>query len=587
MKNKRFYFCLLILAIFGFSSAFGQKAPKAGTTEYKASQKASLVALDSLLKNYRNISNEITIENLQTFVDKQCAKYKYDPDFMTGVADLFMTSLGNEGFSAQRYAEIKKKYPNSMEAYLSEGNLFFQFAWREYPTYNAEFLQKAKAQVDSAKILFPKETEPYMRWAYWQAPYRQVRQTGYENLSVDYELAELKKKFPDYPCYREMARYYIGTLAEKKDKISTDNRDNYIVYSAEFYGKEDRKLMTDAYIVDYADICNQTNDRENLEKGLDILNYGMNRNPDYPYFYRFKMYIQANLAGIYGRAKEKEKSDQAWKDVVETGTTFFTKYDSIGKLLPDFKCMALANRTLKQYDKAIDYYRQQMNLEKDSISRLETEIELIYCYYLSAQYQKVIDSFRDYEIKKKSAGQEMSSYDYQFPMYTYRNLANDTTQSVEDRIRFYNEADSLYVIYTKLSPEDAVSINYERLDNLIKRYQLEYGIFGGEQIILPEFYEATERLIQSVLATQPNISDMNYLYLMIGYDYQRQHYISANKFEDAFRIAEIMTSVDMPSEFELNSLNDGQKSAYAQMVNDAQKTYNDLRPTYGKKKGRR
>ena len=588
MKNKRFYFCFLILAVFCFSSVFGQKTPKVGTTEYRASMQASLVALDSLLKNYRNVSNEITIDNLQTFVDKQCTKYKFDPDFMIGVADLFWTSLGNPGFSSQRYAEIKKKYPNYMEAYLREANLFFQFVWKDYPSYDAENLQKAKLLLDSTKIQFPQEIEPYMRWARWQAPYRQVRQTGYEDLSVDHELAELKKKDPEYPCYREMARYYIGTLVEKEDKISTDNRDNYIVYAAEFYGKEDRKLMTDAHIVEYADICNKTNDLEKLEKGLNILNYGLERNSDYPYFYRFKMWILENLAGKYKNTGEKEKSEQAWKDVIEMGSVFFSQYDSIGKILHDFKCMALAYREQKQYDKAIDYYGQQMNLEKDSLSRLDTQINIIRCYYLSKQYQKAIDSFKNYESKKKAAGLEMTSYDYQFPMYTYRNLANDTTQSVEDRIRFYNEADSLYVIYTKLSPpEVAGSINYDRLDNLIKRYRLEYGIFGGEQIILPEFYEATERLIQSVLATQPNISDMNYLYLMVGYDYQRKHYISANKFEDAFRIAEIMTSVDMPSEFELNSLNDGQKSAYAQMVNDAQKTYNDLRPTYGKKKGRR
>ncbi len=164
---KRFLICFMTLAMMGSLSTIAQEHKyNPSKVERETKQKISLIGLDSLLRNYRSVSNEITVDFLMRFSDEQCKKFKNDHGFMVKVADLFMTSMGNEIYSDQRYAAIKKMYPDSIETYLKEANLFFQYAWRDYPQYNPDYLQKAYAQMDTAKVLFPNSTEPYMRWAY-------------------------------------------------------------------------------------------------------------------------------------------------------------------------------------------------------------------------------------------------------------------------------------------------------------------------------------------------------------------------------------------------------------------------------------
>ncbi len=80
---------------------------------------------------------------------------------------------------------------------------------------------------------------------------------------------------------------------------------------------------------------------------------------------------------------------------------------------------------------------------------------------------------------------------------------------------------------------------------------------------------------------------MDYLFLMIGYEWQRRYYLMADSNEQAFHIAETMTSPDMPSEFELTTLDDGNKSVYAKLFNGAMATYEDFYKYYGRRSKKR
>jgi tetratricopeptide (TPR) repeat protein len=566
-------------------SSESQKKPKAGTVEFDANQKASIVAMDSLLRNYRQISNELTMEHIWRFSDMQCERFKNDPNFMIGIADLYMTSLGNEGFAAQRYSEIKKRYPTNMEVYMKEANLFFQFAWLEYPTYDIEFLQKAKVQIDSAKIMFPQEVEPYLRWAYWQAPYRQVRMSGYEEFTVDNELAELKKKFPNNPCYRSMARYYNYDLSKKEDKMSEENRTNYIVYAVEFYEKEDPKLMTNPDIVDYADLCNRTNDQASMEKGLQMLDYGIQQNPNYPYFYRYKLWVQTNLAGKYRRAGEKEKAQQAWKEVLEAGVNFFENFDSIGKLTADYQCMAMANYELKAYDQAISYYNKQLEIEKDTMKRLSSMFDIINCYNRQDQYDNAIKSFTEYEALKKAAGKTMEYYDYNSIISAYVYTAIDTLVDKEKRIRYFQKADTLLMLSSEASPEYITQINQRRLKQVtLPLIPLIYGDgLGNKLFAFPEVLESAQRLEAAVLSST-EMKDLEYYMLMEAYYYEMLHYWFGDNDEQAYNLSEKMLSVDMPTDFELESLTKSQKKEYNSYSEIAMKVNTMYAPKYGKKK---
>ena len=529
--------------------------------------------MDSVLRN-ETLRKNIPPDVIKKFANEQCENFKNDPDLMSAIADLFLTAYGNEIFANERYSELKQMHPTYINAYLNEANLFHSRAWKDAPAFDSNFLLKAKTQIDSAKILFPTETEPYMKWARMQAPFRRhFRLSGYENLTVDNELEELQKKFPTYPCYLEMAKYYDEVLSKKKG-ISRDDMISYIVYAGEFYGKSDINTLKQNEIVDYAYICYQINDEEHLNKGLEVLDYGIRKYPEYAYNYRFKMWIEGKL--------------NRWDDLVEAGKLFFEKGDTLQKLTDDYRWMGEACYEKKQYQEAINYYNKQNDLGiKDSTQQALYYRNLLDCYNQLTQLEPAVETFEELVSFKKQKGMALNIYDYDKLEKAYKNQVNDSNivTSKEERIRYFKELISICETEGQLSQLEKGRVYYNRLNYTLRLIGEENGVQDLKNAVV---LKAAQELVQAVAELQSSQAekekDVNDFYFMLyGYRAVMVHYYLIDNHEEAYKNAEIML-YEMPEAVELIGMDRSTAQAYTELKSVAQQIYDTLRPKFAKKR---
>lgn len=564
---KRIYICLLMLMVLS-SAAFAQKK---GSPEYNAQLRTTIIAMDSVLRN-ETLRKNIPPDVIKKFANEQCENFKNDPDLMSAIADLFLTAYGNEIFANERYSELKQMHPTYINAYLNEANLFHSRAWKDAPAFDSNFLLKAKTQIDSAKILFPTETEPYMKWARMQAPFRRhFRLSGYENLTVDNELEELQKKFPTYPCYLEMAKYYDEVLSKKKG-ISRDDMISYIVYAGEFYEKADINTLKQNEIVDYADICYQINDEEHLNKGLEVLDYGIRKYPEYAYNYRFKMWIEGKLS--------------QWENLVATGNIFMQKSDSLPKLNDDYMWLGIANLRMKHYEDAISYFKMQQELGiKDSMQQVACYRNLLDCYNGQSDLHHAVETFEKLKSFKEKKGMDMTVFDYLKLETAYRYQTIDTTIVAEKRIEFFKKLISICEIEGKLSPADIGSFYNNRFNYTFQLIGVE---FGEQDIKRPEVLQAAKDLVDVVTNLQASQSeaekDVNdTYYLCAGYRAMMVHYFYTDNGQEAYKLAEHIL-YDMPEAIELQGLHSSYANYYISYKSAAQQIYDTLRSKFGRKR---
>lgn len=552
------------------------KKVKKDTPEYDAQIKASIQAMDSVLKNSRKISNEITPDHMMKFADMQCEKFGDDPEYMDKMAEAFYLHF-NDVYGAQRYAELRKKHPTYIDGFISEAKLFNDLGWQNAPEYDPSKLEAAKNLMDSAKVAFPNSTEPYMRWIYWQCPYRYIKKTGYEHLSVDTELEAVKKKFPDYPAYLDVAKLYDTELS-KKANIDQDTRINYIIYAGEFYGKEDKEKLTNIDIVNYADICDQINSQESLEEGDSILNYGIKRNPDYAYFYRYKMYINHKLKN--------------WDKVLEIGELFLEKSDSLPKLSRDYECLANACVQKKDYHEALYYIREQLALGiTDNTKHALALRNVIDCFNGLNMTDSAAIAYSEFENFKKSHDMAMTINDYQKIMITYQTIVMDTLRNKEERIHYFYALDTLMSKMGEVSPENIGYVENARFNFLYNRLGLEVED-GGNIIARPEILEACERISKTIKTMQDNQSEAekdenDSYYLMRAYFYTMQHYINqegTTGWDKAYEYIQIIL-FDMPYPSEFLKLSSSRKNEYSRWMAEAERLDPIFKKNgYGKKK---
>ncbi|MBP3789950.1 MAG: hypothetical protein J6I52_10080 [Prevotella sp.] len=565
MMKRRIYTCLLMLVMLS-TAAFAQKK---GTPEYNAQLRATIVAMDSVLK----YSTKIPPEILMKFADEQCAKFKNDPEVMDLIAEAFYLHY-IEVFGGRRYDALKKMHPEYTQVYITEARLLHAKSWYEDAEglhFNEELMRAAKSKIDSAKIMMPQSEDPYMVWIKRQAPYRAVKLPS--DLTLDHELEELHKKFPAYQCYLEVARYYGETLLKKKG-LSQDDMTNYLVYSAEFYDKAGTNgEMTAQYWQNYAWLHYAYNLDEDQTVGVKVAERGLKQYPNYPGLLRMKMWNE-------GKAKK-------WNDVFETSKLFFQYADTLKPSYVDYMWLAQAYKNTENYTEAINFLDKELELVKDTTKRLDAILDKVRCYnYMKpSQFDASIKTFADYEQLKRSLNRKMDYIDYQHLVTAYEGQAKDSTFSKEERVKFYLKADSVCQLSVDSSPEYAVMLNYRRFRYfLFDRYRIEYGIMGHDQVVFPEFLEAATRLTQSVIDKKTPLEDLDYFYLMEGYYWTLIHYVDTKNSAKQFEVAEKMVSVDMPSAMELTTLSSGAKKEYEDFVDKAQDIYKDLYKLYGKKR---
>ncbi len=565
MKNlSNYYICLLLFLAVSVSAI----AQKKGSPEYNAKMRATIIAMDSVLKN-----SKTPPDILMKFADEQCEKFQNDPVVMDSIAEAFYRFYNNEIYGERRYSELKKMHPEYSEAYLTEARLFHSMAWYEDADgwhCKSNLLEKAKSKIDSAKIIMPNSAEPYMLWVRLQSRFVHTKLPDYEPPTIEAELAALKNKMPNYPAYVETALYYEEILAEK-DK-------NWLLEAAIYYDKAGANgEMTAPRWNNYALLVYryyksfESDGRFEDELGIKVANRGLQQFPNYPPLLRMKLWNE----GQYGK----------WNDVFATSKLFFQYADTLQPNYLDYKWLALAYEKSNKCSEAIEFYQKELSMVNIATERLDAMLSMVKCYNQLSQLQPALSVFADYEKLKRSEGKPMEFYDYQHLVNAYLYQAADSTIATAERIRFFHSADSVCQIGSEVSPIYAGQINEMRLSTiLMNRYRLEFGVFGGDQAALPEFRDASIRLSQSILDKKTPLEDLDYYRLMEGYHWTLVHYMYTNDDENQYKTASKMTSLDMPSEMELQKLSKGRKEDYKNWVDEAQSIYNDLSKKFGKKR---
>lgn len=543
-----------------------KKNKKTETVEYKARRQAAIVAMDSIIRA-ESAKRTMLPEYLMAFADKICEDYNNDPILMDSIADKFFLHY-DERTGNERFMAIKKLYPATEDIYYSEARLFHSLAWIEgNGKCNPEHLEKAYQQIDSAKLVVPDSEEPYMLWIRLQSPYKHVK-TSANVASIDEELEQVKKKFPNYPCYLETARYYEEILSKKDKTMYLDAAEYY--EKAGNYGE-----MTAAHWNNLALLAFQFyGSFKTSDYGVIIAKRGLEQFPNYPGLIRLKLW--------------NEGRDKQWEEVISTSKLLFQYGDSLEPSYNDYKYLAQAYQNTKQYTEAIQFFKKELELVKDTTERMTAMIDLVKCYNQKSFYDEAINTFAHYESLKNSKGEQMDYIDYQNIINSYLYAAGDTTINIsnEKKIEYINKADSILAIAGERSPKYINLINSRRLSQCANlKNMIEHGDLKNKRFAFSEILEAAQRLVQSETDVIEK-KDLDYYRLMEGYYFLMLHYWMGEDDLNAYLISEQMLSVDMPSDMELVTLSKTQKGAYTSYLDLALQVNTMYGPKYGKKKRR-
>ena len=587
------------------------KVAKQGTTEYEAQRQTAVIALDSIIhitgindlrKKRFGEKNTIVVDQLLKFVDDVCEKFDNDPVLMDSVASAFFWLYGNEYYGYQRFSELKKKHPNFVDAYYTQASLLHQLAWLENPKYNPEFLRKSKEQIDSAKIVIdrlvkekliePKQVasrsaEPYMNWVYMQGKY--APQT------IGEELEALKVKYPKYPGYLKAARYFDRESAH----------DGTLILSArECYGKAERDSMIAQDYINYAVICymigNRQKKKTDYEEGVQAATEGFKRFPRNYQILRQKLYNQGGMTTAYGVPASEKK--QMWPELYETAMAFVEIPDTFERQFLDYKWIAKANVEMEYYDKAIEYYKQELAMNfSDSLERSSAMLGIVDCYNFLKDYQRALFAFSEYEDYKRRKKMAMDVNDYIKAGRSYERLAADTSVYATTRSLYYEKADSMYKVGGDVSPLNIFLMARLRWNNAFKYAQfLDDGTNGVNGFVgQPVLLEASDRLAKTAKAQLDSLKSVPvedreplaeynlniaqaYFYIQNGYYWIMNYYVQTDKFALGVEYADRIKS--LPDCYDIDGMTQEMYVEWGNVLNRAEYIYKTFAAKYGKKK---
>ena len=201
MKSIR-YIAIVILLL--MSAQVG--AQKKESVEWIAKREVTRMVLDSMIKNMNKLG--VDYDKIQALVDEKCKEMKNDPELMSKIAMDFSTIGGSDDISEKRFRALKKMYPKYVEGYIDYANLLQSNGLLSNTVKtDATYIVRAKAQIDSAKIVDPQSMRPYSAWIQWRAPL--VKLEGVEE-ELKAEIDAWHKHFPDSGAYARAASIIMG-----------------------------------------------------------------------------------------------------------------------------------------------------------------------------------------------------------------------------------------------------------------------------------------------------------------------------------------------------------------------------------------
>ena len=436
--KKHPFLLLLVAALLVAVPVLADKHKKVkgiGTPEYEARLKATMEALDTIIKTHG------LNEPLEDYADGFCKEYKNDPRLAVHVAEAFSTKGGHHEIAYKRFEQIIKDYPQHADAYKEYARLLAS-RWDSV---------RAKQILDTCKIVNPTSPEPYLVWA------RMNANPNIANiLEIDQTIELLHQKLPEFPAYLEAAQIY-SDLAEYEGFFPLNQK------AVDYYAKVSPKDMPMRDIYVYSFLLYKLGRKENYERGLEIAQVGAQLYNNHPTMLRM---IMRNQSGL-----------EKWEEVVATGTLFFETYDTLKLEFQDYQMYAEALSKLNNYEASNRVYEDAFNFaatEKDSTTRYRNQLTSLRkgfdnCYS-AKQYKASIQACQKLMAYKAKKGKELDARDYNDLGRSYQAYAQDTLLSAEKQRESYLMADSLFAKVADISPENAILMCYKRFDIARKLY---------------------------------------------------------------------------------------------------------------------
>ena len=453
MYQKLILVIVLIIATVG-ASADKKKKKWPTDPDYLARRDATIQAMDSVLK-YANTDPE----PLMLFADEKCKEFDNDPVLMSGIAEGFATRAGQIELSIQRFRELKRMHPDFLDGYYNYALTIDAKAVEVKPEGNLsrdESLCKlAKAQMDSAKVAFPNNQQPYVMWLR-----RCTRYIFNDAIKKEFEaeVEAYRKAFPQENVY------YIAAniLSDNDIKMEMTNfNDNKLRSDAEYersqlalsyFGRIDINALNSDQLNNlvyyyYESTKSLYLDSEQkavfYEKGLDGARLGLSKYPENINFNRFALYHAAELAK-YDKEKYKEYAIQAHAN----GEKLMGGTDNL--LREDYFYTAIALQYMEDYSGAMNMYK--MALEKripyieryhhcDSLTAFQNMAD---CYRGMGDYWQAIEQLKKMYNVRKLKGQQLTGRDLTALVRLYVPIGNDTTKTQKERFQAFVAIDELY-----------------------------------------------------------------------------------------------------------------------------------------------
>lgn len=574
-----------------FVSFADVKVAKKGTVEYNAQRQAAFQVMDSLLHHTRTNDESrkyfgrVYQENdLVRFADAICEKFDNDPVLMDSIAASFFGTYSNEFLGHKRFRAIKEMYPKYVDAYYTEMLMYHSLAWREAPKFDPYYRQKAKEQIDSAKLIDPTSPDPYMRWARYEGKYNPD--------SIFTEIDTLKMRIPNYPGYLQIAIDF---------SLRSDDDRSFLPSARKMFQRAERESMNLGHYQMYSSICYRIGSsqklKEDFQEGIDIAKEGLSKFPKDPQLLRYRLWNQGFLPTVPSRTIDGERVPQltaeekqsAWDSAYVAALEFNEVPDTFKRTATDFRWMGQANMETKHFAEAIVFFKKQLEAGvTDSTQYVTALLNIINCNRQLSEYDDAISAFAHLEQYKHELDMELDATDYNSIVLVYRSLLRDTLRTNEERINAFEKMVPFCLAGARVSPENAFVFENRILgdnNNILLYCQLKNGVIDVTDESFKMIVEEVINFEKDYQATlEPSSIPHDRLFsLMTGYRWLMNHYYFFDrshpdyeaKMRMAFDISKIM--LDMPLYGELTELTDGQRRAYMDYWNEANEYYTNIK----------
>ena len=460
------------------------------------------------------------------------------------------------------YGELKKAYPNYVDAYYSLASLYYALGLHEDPDCDSicvekSMLDKAKAQLDSAKVLVPNSPEPYMRW---------IRMIGkYYPESVYSEIDTLKMRIHGYSGYLSAAKFFYG-------QSQADDYKFLLLDARRCFSKAERDSMSLTDYQHYANVCYRIasiqKQRADYEKCISVAEEGLEIFQNDTDLLRMKLYSYCGLTSVASiRSKDgtsikqlnSEEVKDRWDSAYHVAKVMASLPDTISYNATDYKWMASAYLETGHYAEALNLFEKQVwSDSKDSVECASALGNIVDCYKGMKRYEEAISAFNQFNAYKTMNGMSLDIYDYQKLATVYYRLGADTLLEYHNQLAYIEKSDSIYAMMSGLSQKHVGSVNYHRLSLALFLVKLE-----GSEFAFSRMLEASNRLVKSMIAIKEEDRKATDWYFMIrGMRYAMEYYLFTDKWAETWVCADEIMS--LPDATELQGLSDTSIKDYNQ-----------------------